>query len=362
MLVPLRAEDLAKAMGAVTIQRVARARGARQRLSPRLPRRLLRLRGAMHVQRWWRSWLMAERVRMLTLVRARTVAVTANKLFLRKSLFEALSGRPPLHAAELWPEHRLRLSFTPPPEAMVNLSMREDAADGAAPPPPRRPGMPAWAAPAVGAAPSDAEPAENMQEPLALLTVGARIAPVDSKKFGGFVHSGWTCVCYQTTSEAARRAALLTMMGYSPMAMRAVHGHHPLSGNQVEPPGLESRRPARRTSPPHRPLYGPSEGSSGRSDTPTGGLSSVETEGSRRGLGRSPPAELPGRRVVVWICSTTGGAAAAVLAGRGGADRGGLRGAGGAARKGGATAAQGAAAAEARRKEGTRAAGAAVGT
>ena len=39
---------------------------------------------------------------------------------------------------------------------------------------------------------------------------------------GAFVHSGWSCVCYATTAEATRRAALLAMLSYDPMATRAV--------------------------------------------------------------------------------------------------------------------------------------------
>ena len=152
MLVPLRPADLHSALGALTIQRVARARGARQRLEPRLAPRLLRLRGAMHIQRWWRTWLVLERVRMLSLVKARAAAVNTNKLYLRKALFEALSGRPPLHATELWPEHRLRLSFTPPPEAAVQLSPPEpNAVELAAGDPPLRPGLPTWSAPVIQA-------------------------------------------------------------------------------------------------------------------------------------------------------------------------------------------------------------------
>ena len=43
MMVPLRAADLHRALAALTIQRVARARGARQRLEPGVAARLLRL-------------------------------------------------------------------------------------------------------------------------------------------------------------------------------------------------------------------------------------------------------------------------------------------------------------------------------
>ena len=38
----------------------------------------------MHIQRWWRTWLVLERVRMLALVRRRAAAVNTNKLYLRK--------------------------------------------------------------------------------------------------------------------------------------------------------------------------------------------------------------------------------------------------------------------------------------
>lgn len=152
MLVPLRPADLHCALGALTIQRVARARGARQRLEPRLAPRLLRLRGAMHIQRWWRTWLVLERIRMLSLVKVRAAAVNTNKLYLRKALFEALNGRPPLHASELWPEHRLRLSFTPPPEAVVQLSPPEpNAVELAAGDPQLRPGLPTWSSPVIQA-------------------------------------------------------------------------------------------------------------------------------------------------------------------------------------------------------------------
>ena len=223
MIVPLRQEDLDSSLAALTIQRVARAAGTRRRLAPlTLPVRLLRLRGAQQIQRWWRMWLMLERLRMLTLVRARTVAVTTNKLFLPRTLFESLSGRPPLHAAELWPEHKLQVSFTAPPEAAVQLSRRPE--DEGLKHLAARPGLPTWSSPPVAQAAVGVEASPNMQEPLALLTVGARIAPVDKKRFGSFVHAGWTCVCYQTTAEAARRAALLTMVGYDPIAARAVHG------------------------------------------------------------------------------------------------------------------------------------------
>jgi len=223
MIVPLRQEDLDRSLAALTIQRVARAAGTRRRLAPlTLPVRLLRLRGAQQIQRWWRMWLMLERLRMLTLVRARTVAVTTNKLFLPRTLFESLSGRPPLHAAELWPEHKLQVSFTAPPEAAVQLRRRPE--DEGLKHLAARPGLPTWSSPPVAQAAVGVEASPNMQEPLALLTVGARIAPVDKKRFGSFVHAGWTCVCYQTTAEAARRAALLTMVGYDPIAARAVHG------------------------------------------------------------------------------------------------------------------------------------------
>ena len=63
----------------------------------------------------------------------------------------------------------------------------------------------------IQAASPETETPLDLQDPLALLTVGVRIAPVDTKKMGTFVHSGWTCVCYPTTAEATRRAALLTM-------------------------------------------------------------------------------------------------------------------------------------------------------
>ena len=69
----------------------------------------------------------------------------------------------------------------------------------------------------IQAASPETETPLDLQDPLALLTVGVRIAPVDTKKMGTFVHSGWTCVCYPTTAEATRRAALLTMLTCGPM-------------------------------------------------------------------------------------------------------------------------------------------------
>ena len=172
MLVPLRPSDLNCALGALTIQRVARARAARQRLAPRLAPRLLRLRGAMHIQRWWRTWLVLERVNMLRFVRARTAAVTSNKLYLRRALFEGLGGRPPLHASELWPEHRLRLAFAPPPEASVQLAPPErTAVELAAGDPEPRGGLPSWASPPIQEAPPEADTPLELQAPLALFTV-----------------------------------------------------------------------------------------------------------------------------------------------------------------------------------------------
>ena len=73
--------------------------------------------------------------------------MTGNKLFLPRTLFEGLSGRPPLHASELWPEHKLQLSVTPPPESVVQLSARPED-EGAAE---SRGNLPKWAAPTISA-------------------------------------------------------------------------------------------------------------------------------------------------------------------------------------------------------------------
>ena len=123
------------------------------------------------------------------------------------------------------------MQLSPPAPSTANTA--RSSAERAAGDAPLRPGLPAWSAPAVPAAPPEAETPLDLQDPLALLTVGVRIAPVDTRKMGAFVHAGWSCVCYATTAEATRRAALLAMLTYEPMAMRARHGR--MQGVPLEP-------------------------------------------------------------------------------------------------------------------------------
>ena len=83
------------------------------------------------------------------------------------------------------------------------------------------------------------------QEPLALLSVGVRLAQVDRRRLGGYVRRDWTCVCFQTTAEAARRVALLTLLCYDPPAMRTRHGR--LQGRLLTPLILHTEDEVKRT-------------------------------------------------------------------------------------------------------------------
>ena len=61
--------------------------------------------------------------------------------------------------------------------------------------------------------------------------VTAALAP--RKSFGPFVKRDWTVVAFHSTVEAARRSALLTAIGYEPLAMRTRHGR--LQGMLMQP-------------------------------------------------------------------------------------------------------------------------------
>ena len=67
------------------------------RLRPSLATRLLQTRCGLKLQRWFRKWLVRERLRMLELIRARVAATTTNRLYLPTALFESLRGPEPLH-------------------------------------------------------------------------------------------------------------------------------------------------------------------------------------------------------------------------------------------------------------------------
>lgn len=67
-------------------------------LRPPLAARLLRLRAVAQLQRWWRAWLAAERLRALTLTRARVRMVTTNRLYMPTARLELLAGRSKLNS------------------------------------------------------------------------------------------------------------------------------------------------------------------------------------------------------------------------------------------------------------------------
>ena len=214
LLVPLTPFALDIVLATVTLQRVWRSIAARGRLRPSLAQRLLRARAVVRLQRWWRWHLCTERLRMLCLVRERVLAVDSNKLYIPTAIFEDLEGRRPLHEKALWPEHAsLRFTFAHSATADVQYFVAPDAA---------RPEMPAWCAPRMPVA--QARALQQPQEALSLLSMGVRAALVPRGTLRRFVKRDWTCVCFHSMVEATRRVALLTAIGYEPLAMRTVHG------------------------------------------------------------------------------------------------------------------------------------------
>ena len=216
LLMPLTPQALDIVLGAVTLQRVWRSISARMKLQPSLTQRLLRLRGAVRIQRWWRWFIFKERLRMLVLVRERVLAVDSNKLYLPTAVFEDIGeqGQCELHKHKLWPEHTsLKFTFAHSQNSDVQYFVTPDAL---------RPEMPTWCAPRMPVA--QARSQNQPQEPLSLLTVGVKATIVKKEAFRSFVRRDWTCVCFTSQVEATRRVALLTAIGYEPLAMRTRHG------------------------------------------------------------------------------------------------------------------------------------------
>ena len=220
---PLRPAALDSVLAAVTVQRVWRAITTRMRLCPSITRRVLRLRAAVTMQRWWRWWLFKERICMLITVRQRVVAASNNKLYLPTSVYEELGGQLPMHKAALWPEHTaFEFTFANTPESPLQYLVEQGSL---------RQQLPQWCAPTVpiGVSRAFAQP----QEPLSLLSMGVTAALAPRKSFGPFVKRDWTVVAFHSTVEAARRSALLTAIGYEPLAMRTRHGR--LQGMLMQP-------------------------------------------------------------------------------------------------------------------------------
>ena len=214
MLMPLTPQVLDVVLATVTLQRVWRSISVRSKLVPSLTQRLLRGRAAVRMQRWWRWWLLKERLRMLRMVRERVLAVDSNKLYLPTAIFEDLDGPMPLHTHRLWPEHSsLKFTFAHSQHSELQYFVTADSL---------RPEMPTWCAPKMPVA--VARSLKQPQEPLSLLSVGVRAALVPKVQFRPFVKRDWTCVCFQSQVEATRRVALLTAIGYEPLALRTRHG------------------------------------------------------------------------------------------------------------------------------------------
>jgi hypothetical protein len=141
LLVPLTPPAIDVVLATVTLQRVWRSIACRAKVQPSLTQRLIRLRASTRMQRWWRWWLVKERLRMLRLVRERVIATTSNKLYLPTAVYEDLKGKYPLHAKGLWPEHSsLKFTFAHTHEQNLQYFVLPDAL---------RPEMPHWAAPRI---------------------------------------------------------------------------------------------------------------------------------------------------------------------------------------------------------------------
>ena len=226
LLLPLQPRQLNQCISACTIQRMWRAYVARTTRPQSLARSVLRLRATLHVQLWWRWWLVKERIRMLTFVRGRVEAATTNKLYLPTAVYEELRGKMPLHQTGLWPEHKgLEFTFATGPDSPIQLFVDRSAL---------RSSLSRWCAPPVPVA--IARSYATPQEPLSLLSTGVRAALTNRSRFGKFVKQDWTCVSFFSSLEAARRSALLAAIAYEPLAMRTRHGR--LQGMLLPPVAL----------------------------------------------------------------------------------------------------------------------------
>lgn len=208
----LTGTELLRVHAATTLTRAARSRLCVLRLRP--GSFVLRSRAATRMQRSFRNHVAFVRMHMLRHMRERVAACTSNRLYLPTQLFEALSGRLPLHAAELWPEHRIRFSFSEPPLQQVVVH----AAAGAI----RL--LPKWAAPEMPE--GESEPPElPEQTPLSLLSIGVRVPPTtDLRGLGRFVRRQYTSFVFSSSTEAKRRTALVAICGYDALNALARHG------------------------------------------------------------------------------------------------------------------------------------------